>query len=90
MPEKNVRPPAPTPITPADRQRLAVENAENDARVAEWARKKREEDIAAGIAPPPLVTSIADSIKKKLEGGEIHTTAEREAEEERLLNGGGQ
>ena len=82
------RPPAPNPVSEADRERMRVENAAHDARVQEQARKMREADIAAGLMPPPLVTSIADAIRAKLEQGDIHTTEEREEAEERLLNGG--
>ena len=79
---------APTPITEADRERLREENAKHNAEVQAQAKKMQEADIASGAMPPPLVTSIADSIKKKLEQGDIHSTEEREAEEERLLAGG--
>lgn len=79
---------APKPITPEDRVRMGEENAAHNAEVEAWAKKQRDADIAAGIMPPPLVTSIADSIKKKLEGGDIHEQSEREERERQLAEGG--
>lgn len=89
MSEPDTRVP-PTPITPADRDRLREENAAHNAEVEKWAKEQRDKDIAAGLTPPPIVTSIADSIKKKLESNDIHDTAEREERERQLLGGGEQ
>lgn len=69
---------------------MREENERHNADVEKWAKEQRQKDIEEGRAPMPIIASVADSIKNKLLNGDIHGTAEREAEEERLINGGQQ